>query len=226
MTYFPILIVLCHAVLVFCDCEFGTWPNPQETVKVNLSLPLFELEDGATIKNVVIGKAGADGIHCLGSCTIQNCWWEDVGDDAATFLGKAGDTYKVSGGGAKNAPNKVFQHNGGGTAIIENFQVENFAKLWLSCGNCINNSPNQPRKASINCVKAIGPGETIAGTMGNYGDSATIKNIRVQGKLQDVCQVYVGNNQQKANPSPVHETSAQDGDGKNCIYKKSDITTS
>ncbi|KAI1695470.1 pectate lyase domain-containing protein [Ditylenchus destructor] len=92
---------------------------------------LFELADGAVIKNVVIGKKGADGIHCLGSCTIENCWWEYVGDDAATFLGKANDTYHVIGGGAQNALNKVFQHDGGGTAIIENFQEENATQFGM-----------------------------------------------------------------------------------------------
>ncbi|KAI1700532.1 pectate lyase domain-containing protein [Ditylenchus destructor] len=199
-------------------------PSPKPSLKEGVPA-LFELADGAVIKNVVIGKKGADGIHCLGSCRIENCWWEYVGDDAATFLGKAGDTYHVSGGGAKNALNKVFQHDGGGTAIIENFQVENFAKLWLSCGNCLSNGANGPRKANINCVIAKGPGETLAGTLGNYNDSATITNVQVEGYLQDVCQVYVGNNQEKPNCCPVHETAAQDGDGKNCIYKKSDITT-
>jgi pectate lyase len=49
--------------------------------------PVFELAPGATIKNVIIGAPAGDGIHCLGNCTIQNVWWEDVGEDAATFLG-------------------------------------------------------------------------------------------------------------------------------------------
>ncbi|KAI1698371.1 pectate lyase domain-containing protein [Ditylenchus destructor] len=253
MTYLPILFIIFYAGLVF-GCGYAPWPTPKgEDVKVDNPQQvekyfdgemkrhvsakgqggqgegepaLFELADGATIKNVVIGKLGADGIHCLGSCTIQNCWWEDVGDDAATFLGKAGDAYKVIGGGAKNAPNKVFQHDGGGTASIENFQVENFAKLWLSCGNCPSNGSNGPRKANIDCIIAKGPGETIAGTLGNYNDSATITNVQVEGYLKDVCQVYVGNNQEKDCPAPLHEKATQDGDGKNCIYKKSDITTS
>jgi hypothetical protein len=85
--------------------------------------PVFELEDGALIKNVILGAPAADGIHCLGSCTIENVWWEDVGEDAATFKGKAGATYTVNGGGAKKASDKVFQHNGGGTLTIKNFQV-------------------------------------------------------------------------------------------------------
>ncbi|KAH7725314.1 pectate lyase [Aphelenchoides avenae] len=49
--------------------------------------PLFSLEDGAVIRNAVLGAPAADGIHCNGFCTFENVWWEDVGEDAATFLG-------------------------------------------------------------------------------------------------------------------------------------------
>ncbi|MCX2183642.1 pectate lyase [Streptomyces sp. SKN60] len=51
--------------------------------------PVFRLADGAVLKNVILGTPAADGIHCLGSCTLQNVWWEDVGEDAATFKGKS-----------------------------------------------------------------------------------------------------------------------------------------
>ncbi len=49
--------------------------------------PMFTVADGGTIKNVIIGSPAGDGIHCLGTCTIQNVWWEDVGEDAATQKG-------------------------------------------------------------------------------------------------------------------------------------------
>lgn len=51
--------------------------------------PIFELADGAVLKNVIIGSPAADGVHCKGSCTLQNVWWLDVGEDAATFKGKS-----------------------------------------------------------------------------------------------------------------------------------------
>ena len=35
---------------------------------------MFILEAGATIKNVLIGPNQAEGIHCRGTCTIQNVW--------------------------------------------------------------------------------------------------------------------------------------------------------
>lgn len=44
--------------------------------------PILELAAGAVLKNVIIGAPAADGIHCKGSCTLQNVWWEDVGPAA------------------------------------------------------------------------------------------------------------------------------------------------
>ena len=39
---------------------------------------VFLVQSGGTVKNVIIGANQAEGIHCLGPCTIQNVWWEDV----------------------------------------------------------------------------------------------------------------------------------------------------
>ncbi len=92
--------------------------------------PIFELKDGAVLKNVIIGTPGADGVHCTGSCTLQNVWWLDVGEDAASFQGKKSTAvYKVIGGGARSASDKVFQFNGAGRLSITGFRVENFGKL-------------------------------------------------------------------------------------------------
>ncbi|KAH7710480.1 hypothetical protein AAVH_22218 [Aphelenchoides avenae] len=85
--------------------------------------PIFELADGATLKNVIIGAPAADGIHCKGSCTLENIYWEDIGEDAATFKGGANSRVVVNGGGAKNGHDKTFQHNGGGSVTIKNFYV-------------------------------------------------------------------------------------------------------
>ncbi|KAI1708041.1 pectate lyase domain-containing protein [Ditylenchus destructor] len=254
MTCFSVILALC--CIGYVASEFAAWPNPSSTkqvsstIHVNKSetydgenvrfvahglgdggqsetqLPVFELEDGATIKNVVLGAPAADGIHCLGSCTIQNCWWEDVGEDAATFLGDSSATYKVTGGGAKKATDKVFQHNGGGTLTIENFQVEDFGKLYRSCGNCKGNSKNLPRKVIIDTIKATGPGKVIAGVNYNYGDSATLTNIQISGTVKEICAYYEGNNNGAEPPVEDQFNSTVDGDGKYCIYKKSDIESS
>src|SRR5262249_14937094 len=37
------------------------------------------LGDGGVLQNVIIGAPGVDGVHCEGTCTLRNVWWEDVG---------------------------------------------------------------------------------------------------------------------------------------------------
>jgi hypothetical protein len=61
----------------------------------------------------VIGKDQNEGVHCKGPCTIRNVWFEDVCEDAITIRQSSG-TSTITGGGAKNADDKVVQHNGGG----------------------------------------------------------------------------------------------------------------
>lgn len=39
---------------------------------------VFILENGATLKNAIIGKDQIEGVHCKGACTIENVWWVDV----------------------------------------------------------------------------------------------------------------------------------------------------
>jgi hypothetical protein len=71
---------------------------------------MFELSDGATLSNVILGAPAADGVYCLGSCTLREVTWEDVGEDAATFTG-TGATVLVDGGSAAHGTDKVFQDN-------------------------------------------------------------------------------------------------------------------
>ncbi|SME91225.1 pectate lyase [Streptomyces sp. Amel2xC10] len=86
--------------------------------------PLFELADGAVLKNVIIGAPAGDGVHCLGSCTLENVFWEDTEDDAATFLGTSeAATYVVRGGGAPEAADQVFRVRGAGTLTVRDFAV-------------------------------------------------------------------------------------------------------
>ncbi|WP_434443227.1 pectate lyase [Lentzea sp. E54] len=120
--------------------------------------PIFQLADGATLKNVVLGAPAADGVHCLGTCTLSNVWWEDVGEDAATFKGtSSSQTMTISGGGARKASDKVFQHNGPDTMIIRNFQVDDFGKLYRSCGNC---KTQHKRHVVLENITAFAPART------------------------------------------------------------------
>lgn len=127
------------------------------------------------------GKA-ADGIHCAsGNCRIENVVWEAVCEDAATNKSEGG-TLTVSGGSATEAPDKTFQHNSkNSTIVIENFQTYGkIGKLWRSCGDCTNNGG--PRYVSINNVTINGTiSSTVVGVNRNYGDKATIRNLKVKG---------------------------------------------
>ncbi|WP_037973517.1 pectate lyase [Streptomyces yerevanensis] len=177
---------------------------------------LFELADGAVLKNVILGAPAADGIHCLGSCTLQNVWWEDVGEDAATFKGtSASAKYTIDGGGARNADDKVFQHNGAGTVTIKNFQVENFGKLYRSCGNC---DTQYERHVVVSNVKATGPGKSLVGVNANYGDTADLSGITIVGGEMNVCERFQGND---SGDEPTKLGSG--ADGTHCRYSSAGI---
>jgi pectate lyase len=156
--------------------------------------PVFLLKDGATLKNVVINKNAADGVHCEGNCTISNVVWQDVCEDAATMKGGSGKTMNISGGSAANASDKVFQHNGKGSTInIANFKTTgSIGKLYRSCGNCESNGG--PRKVTINNVQ-IEKASEVVGVNGNYGDIARIRALKIKGYKAgspSVCVVYKG----------------------------------
>ncbi|MCG8926321.1 pectate lyase [Lentzea sp. CC55] len=181
--------------------------------------PIFQLADGATLKNVVLGAPAADGVHCLGTCTLTNVWWEDVGEDAATFKGtSSSQTMTISGGGARKASDKVFQHNGPGTMIIRNFQVDDFGKLYRSCGNC---KTQHKRHVVMENVTAFSPGKNLAGINTNYGDTARFSRITVVGDSSRkiaVCDKYQGVT--SGEPKKIGTGS----DSTHCLFKSSDIT--
>jgi hypothetical protein len=182
--------------------------------------PIFELADGAVLKNVIIGTPAADGVHCLGSCTLQNVWWLDVGEDAATFKGKSPSAvYKVYGGGAKGADDKVLQFNGAGKLVVSKFQVENFGKLVRSCGNC---KTQFKRTVIIDDVDVTAPGKAIVGVNSNYGDTASLRNIRIHGdakKKIKTCVRFQGNDTGKE-PKEL----GTGPDGTSCRFTASDVT--
>ncbi|KAH0442395.1 hypothetical protein CcaCcLH18_01437 [Colletotrichum camelliae] len=140
---------------------------------------VFLLRRGATLKNVIIGKNQAEGVHCDGPCTLEFVWFEDVCEDAITIKNdKAGEETWIIGGGAYKASDKIVQHNGCGTVNIINFYANTYGKLYRSCGNC-----------STQCTTAYNGGE-IVGINSNYGDTATLKNVCTDAKVR--CQMYNG----------------------------------
>lgn len=89
--------------------------------------PIFKLESGANLKNVIIGAPGADGVHCYGNNTVTNVVWKDVGEDALTVKGSG--TVTIQGGSAMYAYDKMFQMNAACTLNIYNFNAYDMGKL-------------------------------------------------------------------------------------------------
>ncbi|KAK0235669.1 pectate lyase C [Armillaria nabsnona] len=174
---------------------------------------VFLLEEGATLSRVVIGANQAEGVHCLGSCTLSHVWFEDVCEDAITIKQTSG-TSRINYGGAKSADDKVIQHNGGGTVIINSFYVEDFGKLYRSCGNC---DTQHERHVEINDVWAV-DGSVLVGINSNYGDTATIGTTKVDN-VDTICERFKGNDD---GDEPTELGSGPDS--KYCLYTDDDIT--
>ncbi len=186
--------------------------------------PLFKLAKGATLRNVIIGGAGcsaADGVHCeSGSCTLENVWIADVGEDAITFKGSdTSQVMTITGGGAFEASDKVVQHNGPGTIKIDGFFVKNAGKLYRSCGNCSNNG--FARHVEMTNIFASGV-KVLAGINANYGDTAKLTNITRCGTVNTMCQTFTGNSSGDE-PTSLTSYGASGGDGNSCIFSSSDI---
>ena len=179
--------------------------------------PMFQISNGGTLQNVIIGNPAADGVHCSGSCTLKNVWWEDVGEDAATLLGSSSSqVMTIDTGGAKAASDKVFQHNGPGTMIIKNFCVQDFGKLYRSCGNCGTQYTRHVEMDNIMAMPKLGP---LAGVNTNYNDTAKFTRITIRASSGAICDRYTGNS---TGAEPTKTGSG--ADGTNCIYSSSDIT--
>uniref|UniRef100_A0A915E7W1 Probable pectate lyase F n=1 Tax=Ditylenchus dipsaci TaxID=166011 RepID=A0A915E7W1_9BILA len=139
--------------------------------------PMLMLEPGVTLSNCIFGKPAAKGVWCKGSCTLKNCWWEDVGTHAAGFgtdpkyWADPKNTYTVIGGGAANAEEKVFIQQGAGTTNICDFHAKNVSKLIRSCGDCNPNFEN--RHINIENTTVAGPVLSV--------------------EIKSVCEGYEGN---------------------------------
>lgn len=170
---------------------------------------LFELEDGATIQNVIVGNHGADGIHCKGTCTIKNVWFPYVCDDMVTAASDSSGTVTIDGGGAKNAHDKLFQDNSHGKFIVQNFYGEKLGKMYRACGAggaCGSTKGN----ATFTNITAIGVDQIAGVTKGR--DTATFSKICTY-QTPTVCDQYDSS-----------DNAVTDGpDGTTCKYKWTDI---
>jgi hypothetical protein len=102
--------------------------------------PLFELAEGATLKNVVIGENGADGVHVKAgsekAVNVDNVHWTNVGEDALTVKDGGAKTtnLNITNSTAQGANDKVFQLNADANVKVDNFKVKDFGTFMRTNG--------------------------------------------------------------------------------------------
>ena len=169
--------------------------------------PLIEVANGGTVKNVIMGSRVGDGIHCLGSCTIENVWFPYVCDDAISVLG--GGTVNIRNSGFKYARDKTIQHNGTATVNIDTVYVETAGKLYRSCGEGC--SSGTSRTATLSNIVAIGV-DQIAGVSEN--DTVTLRNICLH-RSYSICSIYEPGN---SDESTSGVNGSNEGPNSNCNF--------
>nr|AAT96168.1 HrpW [Pseudomonas viridiflava] len=103
--------------------------------------PLFELAEGATLKNVNLGENEADGIHVKAktgeAVTIQNLHAQNVGEDLITVKGEGGakvTNLNILDSGAKGADDKIVQLTANTHLNVDGFKADEFGKLVRTNG--------------------------------------------------------------------------------------------
>jgi hypothetical protein len=95
--------------------------------------PVFRVNDGGTLKNVVLGASAADGVHLHGDVTLENIHWLDIGEDAMTV--KESGTVNLNCGSAAHAEDKIFQVNAASEIFISNFTASDGGKFMRQNGD-------------------------------------------------------------------------------------------
>ncbi|KUF89171.1 hypothetical protein AM588_10005226 [Phytophthora nicotianae] len=127
-----------------------------QTESNGTSNAVFEVEPGATLKNVIIGTNQMEGVHCeMSDCTIENVWWEDVCEDALSI--KGGNASSVSRVIADleiiqaqrvdpNVSIVMMNENFGDQAVLRNIYVKPSAENYTECASSfgVNKSGARP----------------------------------------------------------------------------------
>ncbi|AVB19143.1 MULTISPECIES: pectate lyase [Pseudomonas syringae group] len=103
--------------------------------------PMFELAEGATLKNVNLGENEVDGIHVNAKnaqeVTIDNVHAQNVGEDMITVKGEGGaavTNLNIKNSSAKGADDKVVQLNANTHLKIDNFKADDFGTMVRTNG--------------------------------------------------------------------------------------------
>jgi len=117
----------------------GTYDGGCRTYNATLALgdggqaegqqPVFRIENGATVRNVIIGLNGADGIHFYRGGNLNNVRWLNVGEDAFTVKeGTVSQPVTITGITGVNAQDKFGQVNAPTTLTIRNCVIDDAGK--------------------------------------------------------------------------------------------------
>ncbi|GFM53283.1 hypothetical protein PSCICE_45500 [Pseudomonas cichorii] len=103
--------------------------------------PLFELAEGATLKNVTFGENAADGVHVRAASekavNVDNVHWTNVGEDALTVKGEGGakvTNLNITNSSAQGANDKIFQLNADANVSVDNFKAKDFGTFMRTNG--------------------------------------------------------------------------------------------
>jgi pectate lyase C len=94
--------------------------------------PVFLLENGATLKNVIIGNNGVDGIHVYNGATIENLRWTNVGEDALTV--KSSGTVILRNIEGYSGKDKFIQVNAASKISVSACKVDGMGKFMRQNG--------------------------------------------------------------------------------------------
>ncbi|MBU2985207.1 pectate lyase [Saccharophagus degradans] len=94
--------------------------------------PAFRVENGATLKNVILGNNGVDGIHVYNGGTLDNIRWTNVGEDAMTVKSEGNVT--VSNIEGYDGSDKFIQVNAVTNLKVSNCIVDKMGKFLRQNG--------------------------------------------------------------------------------------------
>ena len=173
--------------------------------------PLIEVANGGTVRNVIMGNNVGDGIHCLGSCTIENVWFPNVCDDAISIMGSGTVTIRNSGSRtlATRPSSTTGPRPSPSTTCTSRPRASSTARVVTAAAAA------RRRTATIQNVVAIGV-DQVAGVSTN--DRVTLRNICVH-RTFSLCSIYDPGTSDEAR---YGVNGSNEGPSTNCIFTAND----
>tara|TARA_R110002096_G_scaffold67332_11_gene163405 strand:+ start:11781 stop:12548 length:768 start_codon:yes stop_codon:yes gene_type:complete len=161
--------------------------------------PMFILEPGATLSNIILDTPSADGVHIIvanGKTTrLTNIQVRDVGEDALTIKSGSGGNVIISRCSFLKAADKVVQINAVTNLVIDECYGQNFGRFARTTGT----GPNLDYRVSIS-NSGFRNGNSIL-KMTNSKSRGELKNVI----YEDIDTPVIAENGAKADLDNVSE---------------------